>query len=79
MLCMQCEGCGKITNDADEAPWSVFEKLAPYAVKAGFVKPVTCPACNGTGFQPIKCDQCQDIKRIQDGSRFVDCPECNHG
>lgn len=82
MICPTCEGCGQVAKTPDGEPWSLWELKQPglgVAVAMGFIRPVTCKECNGTGFEPIRCDHCRDIKRIQCGSRFVDCPKCNNG
>lgn len=50
--CPCCAGCGRIANDAAGTPWSAWLALparAAIAVVAGLVKPVTCPACGGSG------------------------------
>ena len=50
--CMKCDGCGKITNDDDGSPWSLWEAMpfeSKVVVRMGLVKPLKCPKCNGTG------------------------------
>lgn len=52
--CRSCRGCGKLANTADAEPWSMWEDLpvkSAAAVLLGWVKPVTCPACNGSGLK----------------------------
>jgi len=50
--CPRCDGCGKIDNSAEGAPWSMWKSLPPgsdAAVRAGLVRPVPCPDCGGSG------------------------------
>jgi RecJ-like exonuclease len=50
--CQACAGCGKVVDDEDRTPWKYWMELplqSSVAVLAGFVKPLPCPACNGTG------------------------------
>lgn len=50
--CHRCEGCGKIDNGDDGAPWTLWERLPPgsdLAVRLGMVRPIPCPECGGTG------------------------------
>lgn len=50
--CAKCEGCGKVANSDDQEPWTYWENLPlknALAVTLGFVKPVDCPACGGSG------------------------------
>lgn len=50
--CGRCWGEGRIANSDDGEPWSVWESLMPgsdLAVKLGVVRPIPCPACNGSG------------------------------
>lgn len=52
VVCRRCAGCGKIADSDDGEPWKYWQDLPPgadLAVRAGIVKPITCPACNGTG------------------------------
>lgn len=50
--CPKCEGCGRIANSEDGEPWRFWEKL-PWgndaAVRLGYVKPIPCPCCGGSG------------------------------
>lgn len=51
-LCGRCDGCGKIADGEEGAPWSVWESMplkSSAAVLLGIVKPITCPDCGGTG------------------------------
>lgn len=53
--CGTCDGCGKVADDADRTPWSVWESLpvrSAGAVMLGLVKPVACPDCGGSGEAP---------------------------
>lgn len=50
--CTRCDGCGKIANTDDGEPWSVWLDLpvgSAAAILLGIVRPLTCPACGGTG------------------------------
>lgn len=50
--CQRCSGEGRIANSDDGEPWSMWASLPPgadAAVRAGLVKPIPCPSCNGTG------------------------------
>ena len=50
--CARCEGCGEIANDDEGTPWSYWKSLplmSAGAVLAGFVKPLPCPECSGSG------------------------------
>lgn len=52
MPCPKCEGCKQIANDEEGSPWSRWANLPPgsdVAVKAGIVKPIDCPVCDGKG------------------------------
>jgi hypothetical protein len=53
--CPRCRGCGQIANDDDGTPWSFWLQLplgSSLAVLAGIVKPIACPACDGSGDAP---------------------------
>ena len=50
--CRRCFGEGQIANSEEGEPWSAWADLPPgadLAVRAGIVKPIPCPECNGTG------------------------------
>lgn len=50
--CPRCRGCRQIASDDDCTPWVDWLELplgSSLAVLAGIVKPLPCPACNGTG------------------------------
>lgn len=50
--CGRCDGCGKVANTRRAEPWSAWLNLplkSAAAVTAGIVRPMTCPACGGTG------------------------------
>jgi hypothetical protein len=50
--CPKCWGCGKVADTEDQEPWTAWEELPPgsdLAVRAGLVKPLTCPVCDGSG------------------------------
>lgn len=50
--CRRCDGCGQIANSEEGEPWTAWSHLPPgsdIAVRMGFVKPIPCPACGGTG------------------------------
>lgn len=50
--CLRCNGCGRIANSDDGEPWTMWETLpvkSAAAVIMGLVRPIPCPACNGTG------------------------------
>lgn len=51
MKCPRCKGCGKIANDKEGAPWSVWTSTpeCAKAVRMGWVLPIPCPDCGGTG------------------------------
>lgn len=54
--CLRCEGTGQIANTDDGEPWSVWEQLPPgsdLAVRAGLVRPITCPGCRGEKVVPL--------------------------
>lgn len=52
--CDRCDGCGQIADDKDGAPWTAWTSL-PYqsaiAIRLGWVKPIPCPECEGSGKQ----------------------------
>lgn len=53
--CHNCDGCGKVADDDDQTPWKYYLELplqSSTAVLMGLIKPITCPACNGTGKEP---------------------------
>lgn len=50
--CTTCDGCGQLADSDGREPWSVWENLparSALAVVMGFVKPVPCDVCGGTG------------------------------
>jgi len=50
--CQTCDGCGEIADDEEGMPWTFWMNLpvkSAAAVIVGFVKPIPCPACKGTG------------------------------
>lgn len=50
--CPRCNGCKQIADGEEGAPWWTWAQLPPpsnMAVVMGIVKPIPCPACNGTG------------------------------
>lgn len=50
--CDKCDGCGKVSDNEDEDPWTRWMKLpleSAAAVVLGIVKPKPCPKCGGTG------------------------------
>lgn len=50
--CPGCAGCGRIANDDDQTPWKYWAELplqSSIAVLAGFVRPLICSRCNGSG------------------------------
>lgn len=50
--CPRCEGCGQIADSEAGEPWLAWENLptgSNVAVRLGLVKPIRCPACQGTG------------------------------
>lgn len=52
LTCPRCLGCGKIANDAGGTPWCEWLKLpleSSIALLMGWVKPLSCPDCHGTG------------------------------
>lgn len=53
-ICIKCNGCGKIDSSYG-VPWERFEsddisKPLKVAVKMGFIKPIECDVCKGTGY-----------------------------
>ena len=44
--CDTCDGCGKVADTDDQELWTLWLE-----VTAAFLglRPITCPACNGTG------------------------------
>jgi hypothetical protein len=56
IACARCAGCGQIANTESGEPWTAWTSLplaSAAAVVAGIVRPIQCPACKGTGFQPF--------------------------
>lgn len=54
MQCERCNGCGKIADTENGEPWESWANLPPgsdLAVRLGFVRPIQCPDCGGTGLQ----------------------------
>jgi hypothetical protein len=52
--CMTCDGCGKVADDGDQSPWSMWKELPPQsrtAVNLGLVHPMSCPDCGGSGIE----------------------------
>ena len=50
--CNICDGCGRVADDEEQLPWSIWESLPPgssLAVKMGLVRPLPCPECKGCG------------------------------
>ena len=50
--CTKCDGCGQVADTEEQEPWSDWLALplgSSVAVLIGMVKPITCPACEGTG------------------------------
>lgn len=50
--CTTCDGCGRVANDEDMTPWSLWEAMpaaSKLAINMGLVRPVTCPDCAGSG------------------------------
>ena len=50
--CLQCQGCGKVANTDDQEAWIYWEELpagSDLAVRLGFVFPIPCPSCGGSG------------------------------
>lgn len=50
--CTRCRGCGQIADSTEGEPWTDWKELPPgadLAVRLGVVKPLKCPACDGTG------------------------------
>lgn len=55
--CVNCDGCGKIADDDDGAPWSMWLSLpvqSSIAIQMGWVKPIDCPECGGTGKENVE-------------------------
>ena len=52
--CQQCLGWKRV-DDAEGGSWMWWAELpaqSAIAVTMGWVKPITCPRCNGTGVEP---------------------------
>ena len=49
--CERCKGCGQVASFNHELAWSEATTyfMADIAMQAGFIVPVTCPDCAGTG------------------------------
>ena len=50
--CRRCDGCGLVANTDEMEPWTAWTGLplrSSAAVLLGFVKPIACPACKGSG------------------------------
>lgn len=50
--CERCDGCGNVANTRNGEPWTEWSTLPPgsdLAVRAGIVRPVSCPSCGGSG------------------------------
>jgi hypothetical protein len=50
--CERCYGDGRIADDDDGTAWAVWQALpaqSNLAMTLGWVKPIPCPECNGTG------------------------------
>lgn len=51
-ICPTCEGCGQVANTEDREPWTAWMRIElrnSTAVLLGFVKPIPCPDCGGSG------------------------------
>lgn len=52
IICMKCEGCGRVANTTAQEPWSAWEALpleCQSVVILGVIVPIVCPRCNGAG------------------------------
>lgn len=50
--CPRCDGEGQIADSESGEPWSAWSRLEPpqnLAVVMGWVQPVECPRCSGSG------------------------------
>lgn len=50
--CQRCAGCGQLADDDEATPWKYWMELpvqSAVAVTMGWVKPVPCPECDGSG------------------------------
>lgn len=53
--CERCRGDGRVADTEDQEPWKDWLELPARAATAmllGLVKPMPCPACNGSGTTP---------------------------
>ncbi len=52
--CQQCLGWKRVDNGngASWMHWAELPEQSRIAVTMGWVKPITCPRCNGTGEEP---------------------------
>lgn len=50
--CPRCLGCGQLADSDDREPWSMWTNLplqSSAAILLGWVKPITCDECDGSG------------------------------
>lgn len=77
MPCPRCKGCGQLANSDSGEPWTDWLKLpleSALAVFIGLVRPVTCPACGGTGFvEPQMGDMANDSAAAAPERHAVEC------
>jgi hypothetical protein len=54
--CCQCLGWKRV-DDGEGNSWKYWAELpaqSAVAVHMGFIKPITCPHCSGTGIEPAE-------------------------
>jgi hypothetical protein len=59
-VCEYCDGCGQVANTPDAEPWTAWTELpasSAVAISLGWVKPVPCDVCGGTGRLPSSPSQ----------------------
>ena len=52
IACDRCDGCGQIANDSDGGAWATHYENSPHAaisIARGWVAPIPCPVCEGSG------------------------------
>lgn len=50
--CDRCAGCGYVANTPDAEPWKYWAELptqSAVAISMGWVRPIECPECKGSG------------------------------
>mgnify|MGYP001578388989 CR=1 FL=1 len=67
--CERCDGCGRIADSESGEPWTYWMELplrSSVAVLCGIVKPISCPACGGSGSKESERERLDPFVRLTD-------------